>query len=85
MKRSTAINSFYGIEFKMRHATSRGRYVIEARYRGKDICAETTDSEAYDWYDDDSNKVKHRDALRHCYHCIQRAYELDKEYSKFLQ
>lgn len=69
------INSFYGVEFNMNRTSSYGRYIIEADYKGKHIKAETTDSEAYDWYNDDSNKEKHRDALRHCYYKVRDAYE----------
>lgn len=70
-----AINTFRGVEFTVSHTCSYGRYLITAHYRGKNVKAETTDSEAYDWYDDDSNKKKHMDALRHCYNKIREAYE----------
>jgi hypothetical protein len=70
-----AINTYYGVEFSMRHGYGYGRYIIEADYKGKHIEVETTDSEAYDWLDDDSNKEKHRDALRHCYYKVRDAYE----------
>lgn len=58
----------------MRVTNSYGRYLIEANYKNEHITASTTDSEAYDWYNDDSNKSKHRDAVRHCYHRIRDEY-----------
>lgn len=75
-----AINTFYGIEFNLSRTTSYGRYVISAHYRGKDIKVETTDSEAYDWYNDDSNTEKHMEALRHCYWKIRTAWEDSRDY-----
>lgn len=66
--------TFRNVEFRMRRGNGYGQYVIEARYRGEDIKAYTTDSEAWDWINDDSNKEKHQDALRHCYRKIVEAY-----------
>lgn len=65
---------FRKIEFSVSHTHSYGRYIIDANYRGKHIRVSTTDSEAWDWLDDDSDKEKHRDALRHCYNKITAAY-----------
>lgn len=68
------METFRKVEFKMRRGSGYGRYVIEAHYKGKDVRTETTDSEAWDWFHDDSNKEKHREALLHCYHKIVQAY-----------
>ena len=56
-----------------------GQYTIYAKYRGKEIKVHTTDSEAFDWLEDDSNKELHQQAKRHCYSAIVRAYENQKQ------
>ncbi|MEG2163081.1 MAG: hypothetical protein RRY55_01175 [Bacteroidales bacterium] len=66
---------FNRVEFSMRHSNTRGLYWIEATYRGRDIKVLTNDSEVFDWYDDNSDKAKHQEALRHCYNNIKRQYE----------
>lgn len=66
--------TFRKVNFEMKRGNGYGQYVIEARYKGKDIKAYTNDSEAWDWINDDSDKEKHQDALRHCYGKIVEAY-----------
>lgn len=73
-KRRKNMATFRKVKFTMNRGNGYGQYIIEARYRGKDIKAYTTDSEAWDWLNDDSNKEKHQDALRHCYYKIVQAY-----------
>jgi hypothetical protein len=68
-------NSFRKVNFEMVRGNGYGQYVIIATYRGKKIKVHTTDSETWDWIDDDSNKEKHNDARRHCYYKIVEAYE----------
>lgn len=68
-------NSFRKVNFEMVRGNGYGQYVIVANYKGKAIKAHTTDSEAWDWIDDDSNKEKYDDARRHCYYKIVEAYE----------
>lgn len=63
----------------MVRGNSYGQYkVIAENYRGKKVIAHTTDSEAWDWLNDEGNtkeeKEMHRAALRHCYHKIVTAY-----------
>lgn len=74
------INSYRGVVFDMRPTRSYGRYIITAHYRGKDIQAETTDAEAYDYYNDDSNMAKHMEAVRHCYWKVRTAWEDSRAY-----
>lgn len=52
-----------------------GQYQIIANYKGRHIKVHTTNSECYDWLDDDSNKEKHREAKRYAYLKIRNAYE----------
>lgn len=70
MKKGT----FYRVAFTMERAGYYGHYVINANYRGKEIRVITTNSEAWDWLDDDSDKEKHQAARRACYFEIKKAY-----------
>jgi hypothetical protein len=66
---------FRKVNFSISRGNGYGQYIIEATYRGKQVKAHSTDSEAFDFIDDESNMEKHRDALRHCYSKIVSAYE----------
>lgn len=66
--------TFRKVNFEMVRTSSYGYYKIIATYKGKKIEVITTDSEAFDYYNDDSNKEKHQDAKRHCYNKIVEAY-----------
>jgi len=66
---------FRKVEFDMCRGNGYGQYYITAKYKGKYIKVHTTNSEAYDWYNDDSNKEMHKDALRYCYSKIVNEYE----------
>lgn len=70
---------FRNVEFQMSRGNGYGQYIIEANYKGKDVVAHTTDSEAWDYINDDSNKKKHNDAKRHCYYKIVDAYNNMKD------
>lgn len=52
----------------------RGQYRIEAEYKGRYVVADSTDSEAYDFLDDESDMEMHTDALRHCWRRIREEY-----------
>ena len=70
---------FRKVEFNMSRGNGYGQYLIHAKYKGKDVVAHTTDSEAWDYLNDDSNREKHNDAKRHCYYKIVNAYNDMKE------
>ena len=53
-----------------------GRYVINAKYKGRDVVVYTTDTECFDWLNDDSNKEKHLQAKRHAYSKIVEQYKM---------
>jgi hypothetical protein len=61
------MQSFRKVKFTMERSSGYGQYIIKGSYKGKDIKVSTTDSEAWDWFNDDSNPKKHMDAKRHCY------------------
>ncbi len=64
---------FRKVNFSMTRGNGYGQYVISSTYKGQEVTAHTTDSEAWDWLDDDSDKEKHNDARRHCYNKIVNA------------
>lgn len=70
---------FRKVEFNMSRGNGYGQYLIHAKYKGKDLVIHTTDSEAWDYINDDSNKKKHDDAKRHCYYKIVDAYNNMKD------
>lgn len=65
---------FRNVAFTMTRGNGYGQYIIQATYRGQQVKVHTTDSEAWDYLDDESNKEKHNDARRHCYYKIVCAY-----------
>ena len=66
---------FRNVEFQMYRGKGYGQYIIKANYKGKDVVAHTTDSEAWDYLNDDSDKEKHLSAKRHCYYKIVDTYK----------
>lgn len=66
--------TFRKIKLEM-SSRGRGQYTISAMYKGEQINVHSTDSETYDWLNDDSNKEKHQDAKRSAYSAIVRQYE----------
>ena len=67
--------TFRKVNLSIEKANGYGQYIISATYKGNDLRIHTTDSECYDWLDDDSNKEKHQAAKRHAYYKIVEAYE----------
>lgn len=52
-----------------------GQYIVSGSVNGEYIEVPTTDSEAFDWLNDDSNEEKHQDAIAHCRMKLEMAYE----------
>ena len=67
--------TFRKIELSISRGNGYGQYVVTATYKGKIIKAHTTDSECFDWLEDDSNKTKHQEAKRHAYTKIVTTYK----------
>lgn len=67
--------TFRGVQMEISRGNGYGQYVITATYRGKQVTAHTTDSECFDYLNDDSNKAKHLEAKRHAYYKIVNAYK----------
>lgn len=67
------------IKMEIGKGNGYGQYIIHALYKGKNIVTHTTDSEAYDYLNNEDNAVKHREAKQHCYFKIVQAYN-DEHY-----
>ena len=65
--------NFRRIDIEMT-SKGRGQYRISAIYKGIQVNVHSTDSETYDWLNDDSNKEKHQDAKRSAYNAIVRQH-----------
>lgn len=66
---------FNKVEMSMLRTNMYGHYILRAKYRGKNLSIITTNSEAFDWLDDPSDKQKHLEAKRYCLGKIREAYE----------
>lgn len=69
------IGTFKKVKFTMSHTHGYGQYVIESTYKGKNIRVHSTNSEAFDCLEDDSNMKKFNEARKYCYNQIKYAYE----------
>ena len=68
------------IEFKVENLSiSRGngygQYYVTATVNGDKIKAHTTNSEAFDWFNDDENLEKHEEAQEYCHDLAVRTWE----------
>ena len=66
---------FRKVELSISRANGYGQYYLTANYKGKQIKVHTTNSECFDWLNDDSNKEKHPEAKQYAYRTIVNAYE----------
>lgn len=69
------MTTFRKVNLEISKKNGYGQYEITATYKGKDIKVHTTNSECYDWLNDDSNTEKHQEAKRFAYNSIKKAYE----------
>jgi len=67
--------TFRKVHLEISRGNSYGHYMITATYKGKEVKVRTTNSECFDWLEDDSNKKKHQEAKRYAYNAVVRAYE----------
>lgn len=52
-----------------------GQYVVTGTINGVEVSAHTTNSEAFDWFDDDSNFEKHVEAVDYVGDLLKRTYK----------
>ena len=74
IKKSDTMTTFRKVKLEIARGNGYGQYIVIAQYKGKLIHAHTTDSETFDWLNDDSDKVKHQEAKRYAYSLIVNAF-----------
>jgi hypothetical protein len=52
-----------------------GQYQVTGYVNGTLVKAHTTNSEAFDWFNDDDNMEKHIEAVNYCYSLLDTTYE----------
>jgi len=62
LKKLKKMASYRKVEFEMARGNGYGQYLIIGTYGGKDITVHTTNSEAFDWINDDSNPAMNKSA-----------------------
>ena len=65
--------TFRKVQLSIVRGNGYGQYIVIGNYKGKEIKVHTTNSECYDWLNDDSNKKKHQEAKRYAYNTIVNA------------
>ena len=69
------MKTFHKVKLEISRGSGYGQYIISARYKGKDIQVRSTDSQCYDWLNDETDKRLHLDAKRAAYSAIVSAYD----------
>lgn len=62
-------------EITIKRTSQYGHYRITGMVNGTKVSAITTDSEAFDYLNDEDNEEKHEQALAHCEYKLIQAYE----------
>jgi hypothetical protein len=62
-------------EIKIERTKSYGHYRVTGLVNGIEVSAITTDSEAFDYLNDEDNQEKHERALNHCITKLINTYE----------
>ena len=69
------MTTFRKVKLEISRGNGYGQYIVSAQYKGKEVSAHTTDSETFDWLNDDGNKEMHQEAKRTAYSLIVNAYK----------
>lgn len=59
----------------IKRGSGYGQYLISGTVNGVEVKAHTTDSEAFDWFKDDSNEEMHNEAIAHVNMKLELAYD----------
>jgi len=65
---------FRKVELNIGRGNGYGQYYILANYKGKKIEVHTTNSECFDYLNDDSNKQKHQEAKQYAYRMVVQTH-----------
>ena len=69
------MTTFRKVRLEIARVNGYGQYIVIAQYKCKLIHAHTTDSEIFDWLNDDSDIKMHQEAKRNAYSLIVNAYK----------
>lgn len=62
-------------DINIKRASGYGQYLITGQVNGVEVSARTTDSEAFDYLNDDDNHEKRDAAIAHCTFKLELAFE----------
>lgn len=74
--------TFRNVKFTIRPLAMHGWYVINATYKGMKVRVKTSNSEIYDYVDNDSDRAMRDYARRNCYVLISMEYKHRKEWER---
>jgi len=63
-------------EARITRGNGYGQYIVSGIVNGESIKVRTTNSEAFDWFNDDSNLEKHEEAIEYVQSVLENRYEL---------
>lgn len=66
--------TFRKVKFTMK-MVGYGRYELQSLYKGVPITLHLSDSQIFDWIDDDSDQLRYDAARKTCYRMIVQRYE----------
>lgn len=66
------------VKIEMTRGIGYGQYRVKAKYKNVNIHVHSTDSQTWDYFDDESNRTKHQQALKSCYQLIVSMYKRRK-------
>ena len=66
--------NFRKLNLEISRGNGYGQYYVSCVYKGKNIKVHTTNSECFDYLEDDSNKVKHLEAKQYAYNLIVNTF-----------
>lgn len=63
-------------DITIKRASGYGQYLISGVVNGVEVTARTTDSEAFDYLNDDDYPEKQQQAIEHCMYKLELSYEM---------
>ena len=74
------MNTYTITDVQIKRGSGYGHYIISGNVDGNFIEATTTDSEAFDWLNDDSDLEMQAQAIKHCEMKLEMAFEKSFNY-----
>jgi hypothetical protein len=62
-------------DITIKRSNGYGQYLISGVVNGVEVTARTTDSEAFDYLNDDDYPEKQQQAIEHCMYKLEQAFE----------